>query len=237
MKNDRVYRHELKYLINMADYYGIRARIAPVIPLDRQAENGGYNLRSLYFDDLWNTAYQEKLMGIDSRRKYRIRVYDAKDTVIKLECKEKAGQYIYKRSANLSRSEHEAILAGDTAFLLDREESVCQDFYLAYTTRVLRPRVIVEYDREPFVMDTGTVRITFDKNVSAGVGSYDLFDPGLPVVGVLEPGKMVMEVKFTEFLPQLVRDILPPKASEFTAVSKYVLCFEAIKYRTAEDFV
>ena len=57
-------------------------------------------------------------------------------------------------------------------------------------------------------------------DVRAAVGSFDIFDDTLPVLPVLEPGKCVMEVKFTEFLPQGVREILPDRSSEFTAVSK-----------------
>ena len=69
-----------------------------------------------------------------------------------------------------------------------------------------------------------------DSDVRAAVGSYDIFDPSLPTLPVLEPGKLVMEVKFTEMLPQIVRDLLPPNAQEFTAVSKYVLCYEKSQY-------
>ena len=72
--------------------------------------------------------------------------------------------------------------------------------------------------------------ITFDMDVRAAVGSFDIFDPTLPTLSVLEPGKCVMEVKFTEFLPQFVREILPDRASEFTAVSKYVICYEKTEY-------
>ena len=59
-----------------------------------------------------------------------------------------------------------------------------------------------------------------------------LFDPGLPALPVLEPGKLVMEVKFTELLPQLVRELIPPGAAEMTAVSKYLLCREKTAWRT-----
>ena len=59
-----------------------------------------------------------------------------------------------------------------------------------------------------FRQDAGTVRITFDMNVRAAVDGFDVFDRSLPTLPVLEPGKLVMEVKFTEFLPQIVRDIL-----------------------------
>ena len=80
-------------------------------------------------------------------------------------------------------------------------------------------------------MDEGTVRITLDQNVRAAVGGWDLFDPDLPTLPVLDPGTLVMEVKFTEFLPQLVRDLLPPKAQELTAVSKYLLCCDRTAYQ------
>lgn len=85
-------------------------------------------------------------------------------------------------------------------------------------------------------MDEGTVRVTFDRDVRAAIGSFDIFDPTLPTLPVLEPGKLVMEVKFTEMLPQIVRDILPPHAAEFTAVSKYVLCYEKTRYMNGFEY-
>ena len=104
------------------------------------------------------------------------------------------------------------------------------EFYVECVSNLMRPRTIVDYDRVPWIMDEGTVRITFDSDVRAAVGSYDIFDPSLPTLPVLEAGKLVMEVKFTEMLPQIVRDLLPPNAQEFTAVSKYVLCYEKSQY-------
>lgn len=230
----RKFRHELKYLINEGDAAGIKNRISPFVQHDTHAEGGMYMLRSLYYDDLWGTAYAEKLMGVSERRKYRIRIYNASDAVIKLECKEKQGSYIYKRSASLSRAEYDRLYAGDCAFLLARGEEVCKEFYLAYIQRVLRPRVIVDYEREPFVIPAGDVRITFDRDVRAAVLRDDLFDKNLPTIRAIEPYKLVMEVKYTEFLPQIVRDVLPPRASELTAVSKYVLCCDAAGYRTVD---
>ena len=95
---------------------------------------------------------------------------------------------------------------------------------------MMRPRVIVDYEREPYIMDAGTVRLTFDNHVRAAVLKGDIFDPELPSIETMEPGRLVMEVKFTEFVPQIVRDLLPPRAGEFTAVSKYVLCYEKTRY-------
>ena len=230
------YRHELKYLISWADKAELTTRISPILKLDPHATNGGYFIRSLYFDDYWNTAYEEKDAGVLLRKKYRIRIYNCSDRSIKLERKKKFGSYIYKEAAPLTHAEFDAILAGDYAFLLHSPHRLCQEFYTECVCNVLRPRVIVDYDREPWIMDAGTVRVTFDMDVRAAVGSWDIFDATLPALPVLEPGKLVMEVKFTEYLPQVVRDILPPRAQELTAVSKYVLCCDKTAYRHGFEY-
>lgn len=224
------YRNEWKYLIDTAQKEAICSRLAPIMQLDPHATNGGYSLRSLYFDDYFRSAYEEKDAGVLHRKKYRIRIYDYSDKSIKLERKKKFGSYIYKESANLSRQQFYKILDGEYDFLLTSEQSLCREFYYECVSNVMRPRTIVDYERQPWILDAGTVRITFDIDVRAAIGSYDIFDASLPGLPVLEPGKCVMEVKFTEFLPNFVREILPDRASEFTAVSKYVLCYEKTKY-------
>lgn len=227
--NER-YRHELKYLINEGDWHALTCRMRPVFKLDPHAQEGGYLIRSLYFDDYLNSAYEEKDAGVLMRKKYRVRIYNGSDRVIKLERKKKFGSWIYKEDAPLTRAEFERILDGDYAFLLQSPHSLCREFYVECVSNMMRPRTIVDYEREPWIMDEGTVRITFDRNVRAAVGSFDIFDTTLPALPVLEPGKLVMEAKFTEFCPQVVRDMIPPSASEMTAVSKYCLCYEKTAY-------
>ena len=153
--------------------------------------------------------------------------------MIKLERKKKYGSWIYKEDAPLTRGEFEQILAGDYDFLLRSPYPLCREFYIECICNMMRPRTIVDYEREPWVMDEGTVRITFDMNVRAAVGSFDIFDATLPALPVLEPGKLVMEVKFTEFLPRVVGELLPSRASEFSAVSKYTLCCAPVRYLRA----
>ncbi len=229
MKNER-YRNEWKYLIDTAQKELICKRLFPYLELDKHAKNGGYMIRSLYFDDYFQSAYEEKDAGVLKRKKYRIRIYNCSDSSIKLERKKKFGSYIFKEAAKLTRDEVYKILDGDYEFLLKSENNLLREFYFECVSNVMRPRVIVDYDREPWIADEGTVRITFDMDVRAAVGSFDIFDATLPTLPVLEPGKCVMEVKFTEFLPQALREILPDRASEFTAVSKYVLCYEKTEY-------
>ena len=191
------FRNEWKYLISTSEKEVLNLRMKPLMKLDPHAENGGYLIRSLYFDDYWNSAYEEKESGVLMRKKYRIRIYNYSAESIKLERKKKFGSYIYKEDAPLTKDEVQKILSG-------------------------------EYE--------GTVRITFDTGVRAAVGSYDIFDSTLPALSVLEPGKLIMEVKFTEMLPQILRNLLPPQAAEFTAVSKYVLCYEKTRYMNGFEY-
>lgn len=230
MSKTERYRNEWKYLIDTAQKEVICQRLSPFLQLDKHAQNGGYMIRSLYFDDYYQSAYEEKDAGVLHRKKYRIRVYNCSDRSIKLERKKKYGAYIFKEAASLTRDQVYKILEGDYEFLLHSDKSLCREFYVECMSNVLRPRTIVDYDREPWILDEGTVRITFDMDVRAAIGSYDIFDATLPALNVLEPGKCVMEVKFTEFLPQFCRDILPDRGSEFTAVSKYVLCYDKTEY-------
>ena len=231
-----IYRNEWKYLISWGEKELITSRIAPLLHPDPNAVNGGYLIRSLYFDDYWNTAYEQKEAGVLERKKYRIRIYNYSDRSIKLERKKKYGAYIYKQSAKITHSEFEAILAGDYNFLLKSSQPLLQEFYVECRCHNLRPRTIVDYEREPWILNAGTVRITFDQNVRAAVGSFDIFDPSLPCLSVIDPGRLVMEVKFTEFLPKFVQDILPPQRAEMTAVSKYVLCYEKTQYLNGDGY-
>ena len=224
------YRHELKYLISYPEYEELRIRMLPYFSLDPNARDGEYTIRSLYFDDYWNSAYEEKTMGILARRKYRIRIYNYSDKSIKLERKKKVDKYIYKEAASLSKDEFYRILDGDYSFLLESDDQLLREFYIECISNVMRPRVIVDYERTPFIMDEGTVRITYDKRVRAAIGGYDIFDDSLTTLSAIDNDKLIMEVKYTEFLPQIVRNMVPPRSSELTAASKFVICCDKTAY-------
>lgn len=226
----RVYRHELKYLINEADKELIKMSLGELLQLDKHAVNGYYTIRSLYFDDYFNRAYDEKMLGVNARKKYRIRIYNFSDKAIQLERKIKVGQHILKESAKLTRDEVYSILDGDYEFLLQRKENFCKEFYYECISNVMRPKVIVDYDREPFILEAGTVRITFDLNVRAAALSFDIFDGKLPTFETLEDGELIMEVKFTEFMPGYLNRIIQPNAQKYVAVSKYVLCYDRMNH-------
>lgn len=227
-----IFRNEWKYFISWKEYDTIRRRMERVFQRDRHAENGGYMIRSLYFDDYWNSAYEEKIMGVHARKKYRIRIYDCSDRVISLERKKKQGSHIYKESARLTRPEYDRIRNGDYAFLMNHPQQLCREFWYECAVNLMRPKVIVDYEREPFVMEEGTVRITFDAHVRAASPGLDIFTREIPSYEAVDPDKLVMEVKFTEFCPRLVQELLPSGEHEFSAISKYTLCYEKLGHLT-----
>lgn len=222
-----MYRSEWKYLLSVKEAETLKQRFKKFLEYDRHAGPDGYEIRSLYFDDVHESAYNEKLMGVYDRKKWRIRIYDYSDKKIALERKKKKGNYIYKQSVDLTKDEFYQIINGNFWFLQDKEDNLFKEFYVECISNVLRPKVIVDYKRLPFVMEAGTVRLTFDENIRAAVGSFDIFDKSIPTVPAQEEGFTLLEVKYTEFLPMAVKNVLHVKKGDFSAFSKYTNCFEA----------
>ena len=225
MENDRSFRHELKYLINKRDMDCCVALLKNFASADPHAKDGGYFVRSLYFDDPAGSAYMEKEDGVRSRHKYRIRTYDMDSGFICLEKKIKEGSFVKKESALLTEAEYRDIMAGRGDALLRHSESVAKDFATECRIRCLRPEVIVDYDRLPFVYEPGNVRITFDMNVRAVIDSCDIMKADAPEYEVLGRDLLIMEVKYTQFLPDIFRAILPNESCRL-AMSKYCLCYD-----------
>ncbi len=86
----------------------------------------------------------------------------------------------------------------------------------------MRPSTIVDYDREPWIMDEGTVRITFGHDVRAAVGSYDIFDSPLPTLDCAGTGKTGYGSEITEMLPQIVRNLASTECSRI--YSSFKIC-------------
>lgn len=138
------FRNEWKYLISTSEKEVLNLRMKPLMKLDPHAETGGYLIRSLYFDDYWNSAYEEKESGVLMRKKYRIRIYNYSAESIKLERKKKFGSYIYKEDAPLTKDEVQKILSGEYEFLLKSPYNLCREFYIECMSNMMRPRTIVD---------------------------------------------------------------------------------------------
>lgn len=217
-------RHEYKHIISRADFMILCARLPAVMQPDPHAgPDGCYQIRSLYFDTATDRMLREKLDGLSRREKYRIRLYDGRDDFIRLEKKIKLGGLGTKISAMLSREETELILAGEFDFLLDRPENVLRELAVAMRCEGLRPKTLVDYKRRPFVYGPGNVRVTLDYDIRTGLYATNLFDASAPTMKAGN-GEIILEVKYDDFLPDVIRDVVSLGGVMETAFSKYSAC-------------
>lgn len=218
-------RHELKYILTPLQYLLLRERLKWVLQPDSHAsENGEYFIRSIYFDTPDRIAMEEKLSGINQRKKYRIRFYNGESSHCVLECKEKTGTRIHKISQALTTEEAGALLTGG-GDVTGEEESLLRRMQINIRSKGLRPVVTVDYLREAYVFPLSDLRVTFDKEIAWGpVKDCMTHERYLSAV---YGENVILEVKYNEFLPQHISHILSSVHPVQTAASKYVACMES----------
>lgn len=217
-------RHEYKHCLNFSDYLMLRKRLRAVLRHDDNVNGQGeYLVRSLYFDTPRDTALREKIDGVNSREKFRLRYYNGNPSFLRLEKKAKRNGLCYKSSALIEPEEAEAIIRGDIQWMKDREEALLLELYSKMTGQLLRPKTIVDYIREPFVYAAGNVRITLDRQIRTGLAATNFLDTRLVTLPVGDTSAL-LEVKYDAFIPQFIVDILQVGDRRATAFSKYALC-------------
>lgn len=216
-------RHEYKHLISYEDYLIIRSRLKALTKPDAHAgADGKYLIHSLYFDNISDKALREKIDGVDKREKYRIRYYNEDTDYIRLEKKSKLYGLCDKQSAPLNREETIKLCNGDIDFLLKSGNPLLQELYAKMKYQLLRPKVIVDYEREPYVYGPGNVRITFDSKIRTGLYHNRLFE-GQYYTAPTE-GCIILEVKYDAFLPEIMEKAVRVPSRQASAFSKYAVC-------------
>ncbi len=219
------YRNELKYVVSETQLVLLENRIRNLIRPDRHAgSDGTYRIRSLYFDDCENTCYQENEMGTDPREKFRIRIYNSDAGRISLELKKKQHSMTQKISCFLTEEQCRELMAGRPLPVDPSYPPVLQKLNLLMRTRLMKPRVIVEYDRTPFVEKLGNTRVTLDRNIRSSDAVLSFLEKDIPGRPVMPVGKQILEVKYDEFLPDHLYRNLQLSSMRQTAFSKYYLC-------------
>lgn len=190
---------------------------------DVHAQGGQYEIRSMYLDDPADSALREKLDGVNLREKFRIRYYNGDTSYILLEKKSKINNLCSKVQTVLSLEEVQAIAEGSIELLKNSEKPLLQELYEKMRTRGLRPRTIVDYTREAFVYAPGNVRVTLDYNIRTGLTGTDFLNPDCVTVPAGD-APTILEVKWDEFLPSVVRDIVQLPNVHTSSFSKYAAC-------------
>lgn len=221
-----MYRVEDKYNCSETELFMLQSRIEAVLRPDvNEGGPEGYRITSLYFDDITDSCLRDTVDGVNQRRKYRIRIYNDALDVIKLEVKTKRDNRILKRSRAITRAQMESLMRGECIEDSASEKDPATLFNLAIRTQGLRPRVIVAYERKAYVYEPGNVRITFDRNVRAS-GRVEAFGQKNISYDFLREYDKVLEVKYDEFIPDFLLQLLETGRMQQSAYSKYQLCRE-----------
>ena len=214
------YRHEYKFQLSPADYLPLQARLRAVLPHDPHAgENGQYKISSVYFDSPDNRALREKLEGLHCREKFRLRWYGGNTELLHLEKKAKLGQLGRKTVCPLSRTQALALLADDPRWRQGLKDPLAAEMGAKMVWQQLRPAVLVEYDREAFLFPAGNVRVTLDRNLRRAPAGPEVLWGGGPTIPAGEG--VLLEVKYDQFLPGLIKDLVRLEGRQARAFSKY----------------
>ena len=127
----------------------------------------------------------------------------------------------YKESAVITAEECQRLLDGDLNALKENGSSLCMELYAKMHYQQLRPKNIVDYRREAYIYPMGNVRVTIDSDIRTSYNIYDF----LKAEAVLVPisGVYILEVKYDDFLPEIIRGMVSLSSRRSTAFSKYAV--------------
>ena len=216
-------RVEDKYIVSQGELLILGKRLGAVMKADAHQHGDGYMIRSVYFDGYQDPCMDENESGIDHRKKYRIRLYNHDDSLIRLEIKEKIRGLTKKTSCRLTSQETHALMQGQNLPGFD-ERAPLNALKTKMRLERFAPRAVISYERTAFVCPTGNVRITFDRNIMASRVCGDFLSEHVAgTVPVLPAGMHVLEVKYDGLIPDYIVQILETNKLQQTAFSKYYL--------------
>lgn len=217
------FRHEWKHEINYGDLLTLRLRLSAVMKQDAYAANGIYKIRSLYFDNLTDKALREKVDGVNIREKFRLRYYNGDTSFIRIEKKSKVNGLCAKESCQITVQEAQNIVKGDLSWMAGSGRPLCGELYSKMLSQGLRPKTIVDYTRNAFVYGPGNVRVTIDHNIRTGMFRTDFLNPETITLPAGD-SPIILEVKWDDYLPDIIKDAVRIPGRRVCAFSKYEQC-------------
>lgn len=226
MREDGRFRHEFKYLCSETQLCMLESRLKGLMKTDRHAgDNGMYTIRSLYFDDHDDHCFYENEDGVDKRSKYRIRIYNGSDQYIHLERKSKLRGMNQKEGCRITKEQCLDLMRGTLSLEhFETYPKLLQEFLIAIRTRDMRPKIIVEYDRKPYVYEIGNVRVTMDRNIRSSSETNRFLDKEITCRPIMPVGKQLLEVKYDALLPDHIYRTVQMQGLNRVSFSKYYLC-------------
>lgn len=219
------YRHEDKYRIDSCQAAILEVRTAALLQRDPHAAGtGSYVVKSLYFDDYQDTCFWENEDGYNVRSKFRIRYYDNQTDYIRLEKKCKRNGMVCKESCVITEEMCRCFMAGQIPQMCEEMPQIMKALFTEMRLRKLIPKVIVVYERKPYICNVGNVRITIDSNVASSNDMKHFLDTDMVLRPVMQKGESLLEVKWDEVMPEYIYHHLALDELQWTSFSKYYCC-------------
>lgn len=246
-------RYELKYLLDWPTYFRIKRELQVLFKKDPAAgKQGKYDVISLYYDTPSLAFFWDKIEGEEERVKVRLRTYDHHDQKgenkekkqdVFLELKKKKNRNVYKKRLLLDNEMQTRIKAHSThlqklfagkEFIKETKNSINKAekeleqeiLHLHHSRGELQPTLVVSYAREPLVSaDNLNVRITFDSNVRYRSKDFSLATKHTDK-HIIAPKHVIMEIKYTDYFPQWLVQLIQKYKCEARAISKYCIGVE-----------
>ncbi|WP_175637869.1 polyphosphate polymerase domain-containing protein [Metabacillus schmidteae] len=214
-------RRELKHEMTKMEVFLLRNKLKHYMEVDPHAKNDGkYFIRSVYFDNFENKVLNQKKEGYYERDKFRVRLYDFNTSYLNLEKKSKRNNLTYKQKCRITSDEYEQIRSGNISWMETDQRPLIQDLYYQMNLSQLKPMTVVDYEREVFIYKYGNVRITFDSSIRTSFRNNDVLNLNLSMIDT-DPDIVVLEVKYDEFLPLVIKQLLQVNNLRAGAYSKY----------------
>ena len=129
-----------------------------------------------------------------------------------------------KFSAPLTEDQCRLLMEGKIPDVSKDADRLLVKLCLLMRTKLMRPKVIVEYDRTPYIYPHGNVRITMDENICASNRAELFLEERIPRRPILPAGQHILEVKYDEYLPDFIYHTAHLENLRQTTFSKYYLC-------------
>jgi hypothetical protein len=228
---EKFLRYEFKYLLDQSATTAIKRDIGHFMHKDPRATLDGdetYDVLSLYFDTQRHSNYYQKIDGVKSRTKYRLRTYGVLgllDAPIFFEEKSRNNNRVAKIREQVTTQFSHTLTRGMPIPLDQTYGDVVDRFMIENAHHRLSPKVLVGYTRHPLTSNhDGFFRVTFDSNLYAHHSkSISTLEYITPRWVSLVPNMSIMEVKFNRSIPAWFHRIIQCYELERISISKFVL--------------
>lgn len=223
--NNLINRQEFKYFVTEENLIPLRQSLRQFMKIDENANKSSntYKITSLYFDTPLEEDFEDKVDGIKSREKFRIRTYNNNLDLIKFESKKRVETVIKKTSAIISKEDSICLCEADFSCLKEKNNNFLNLSYSILKSGGYRPTVVIEYDREAYYLPYGNIRITFDLNLRTYNSDTNFNSLKTSTMPIFQNGLQILEVKHSIPLPSHIKMILGKTIATRNAISKFIL--------------